>query len=64
MVDFSHGQELAAAASNAATLWAVGYNHQNLERCPEFLPTLRSFMKPVLHGTSRDAAAAAAAAAP
>lgn len=45
VVDFSHGQQLAKLAPNASLpLWAEGYNHQNLERSPHYLPALRDFL--------------------
>lgn len=46
VVPFAHGKALHAAAKNPyPPLWAVGYGHQNLELCKEYLPSLHEYLR-------------------
>ena len=46
VVPFEHGKALYKAARNPAPpLWAQGYNHQNLECCRQYLPSLHTFLQ-------------------
>lgn len=59
VIDVSAGRRLAQLAPAAVEpLLAEGFDHQNLEACPLFLPRLREFLGQL----SAKAAAAAAAA--
>jgi hypothetical protein len=46
VIDVSAGRRLAELAPAAVTpLLAEGFDHQNLEACPEYLPRLREFLQ-------------------
>lgn len=46
VIDVRHGKRLFKLARRVfpSPLWAAGYNHQNLETCPLYIPTLRQFL--------------------
>lgn len=45
VIDISHGKVLHKLSKNAVDpLWPEHYNHQNLESCPEYFPTLKKFI--------------------
>mmetsp|Transcript_46875 Transcript_46875/g.119584 ORF Transcript_46875/g.119584 Transcript_46875/m.119584 type:complete len:286 (+) Transcript_46875:487-1344(+) len=45
VIDITHGHKLhELAPQKAAPLWLEGYNHQNLETSPEYLPHLERFL--------------------
>ncbi|KAK9867301.1 hypothetical protein WJX84_010821 [Apatococcus fuscideae] len=46
VIDIAHGKELHGLCKRPHTpFWAEGYNHQNLEMAPGYLPALRDFMR-------------------
>ena len=46
VVPFAHGKALHAAAKNPyPPLWAVGYGHQNLEFCNQYLPSIQEYLR-------------------
>jgi hypothetical protein len=48
VIDVSAGRQLAELAPAAVTpLLAEGFDHQNLEACPEYLPRLREFLQQI-----------------
>ena len=48
VVPISAGRALHAAAQRpVAPLWAEGYDHQNVELCPQYLPRLKAFLREV-----------------
>jgi hypothetical protein len=48
VIHVSAGERLAALAPNAvAPLLAEGFDHQNVEACPEYLPRLKEFLSTV-----------------
>lgn len=48
VIHISCGQRLHELAKNKVDpLWAQGFNHQNLEMCPEYLPRLIGFIQDV-----------------
>jgi hypothetical protein len=70
VIDVSAGMRLAELAPAAVPpLLAEGFDHQNVEACPEYLPKLKEFLAHVesvstrKHGQEAAAAAAAAGAA-
>jgi abhydrolase domain-containing protein 17 len=46
VIDVEHGKQLHALAKNPYNppLWAVGYTHQNLSMCPDYVPHLQAFL--------------------
>jgi hypothetical protein len=53
VIHFSCGQKAHELAPvKAKPLWAEGYNHQNLETCPQYIPALNAFLDE-LFGSSR-----------
>eukprot|EP00878_Enallax_costatus_P040049 GHUV01046025.1.p1 GENE.GHUV01046025.1~~GHUV01046025.1.p1 ORF type:complete len:264 (+),score=58.11 GHUV01046025.1:890-1681(+) len=51
VIHVSAGQKLAASAPAAVPpLIAEGFDHQNLEACPEYLPRLRQFLQQLASG--------------
>jgi hypothetical protein len=45
VVSVTCGAKLVSLAPAAVEpLWAQGYDHQNLEACPEYLPRLKAFL--------------------
>ncbi|GAX81505.1 hypothetical protein CEUSTIGMA_g8933.t1 [Chlamydomonas eustigma] len=45
VIHFSCGVKLHELCKNKVEpLWAEGFNHQNLEMCPQYLPTMESFI--------------------
>jgi hypothetical protein len=45
VIHFSHGKKAHELAQQPyPALWAEGYNHQNLETCPEYIPALNTFL--------------------
>eukprot|EP00197_Chlamydomonas_leiostraca_P005147 CAMPEP_0202876228 /NCGR_PEP_ID=MMETSP1391-20130828/28675_1 /ASSEMBLY_ACC=CAM_ASM_000867 /TAXON_ID=1034604 /ORGANISM="Chlamydomonas leiostraca, Strain SAG 11-49" /LENGTH=340 /DNA_ID=CAMNT_0049558033 /DNA_START=86 /DNA_END=1109 /DNA_ORIENTATION=+ len=59
VIHISCGQKLASLAKNKyPPFWAQGYNHQNLETSPEYLPTLQKFIHHVAPRPSKQPAAA------
>jgi hypothetical protein len=70
VIDVSAGERLAQLAPAAVPpLLAEGFDHQNVEACPEYLPRLKDFLTHVeavaasKHGQDAAAAAAGSAAA-
>ena len=48
MINISCGRKLHELVRNPVPpLWAEGYTHQNLEVCPEYVPTLVKFVATV-----------------
>jgi pimeloyl-ACP methyl ester carboxylesterase len=48
VIDISHARLLHKNSANPyPPLFAKGYTHQNLEQCPDFLPTLHTFLRKV-----------------
>lgn len=67
VIDVSAGMRLAQLAPAAVPpLLAEGFDHQNVEACPEYLPKLKEFLTHVeaasKHGQEAAAAAAGSAA--
>lgn len=55
VIDVSCGRKIAALCKFGGDhLFPEGYNHQNLETCPEYLPTLQKFMDRVAEGAEED----------
>ena len=45
VVSITCGAKLVSLAPAAVEpLWAQGYDHQNLESCPDYLPRLKAFL--------------------
>ena len=54
VIDISHARLLHKNSANPyPPLFAKGYTHQNLEQCPDFLPTLHTFLRRVESGSGR-----------
>lgn len=53
VIDIVHGKTLYKLAKNPVEpLWPEESNHQNLETCPDYFPTLRKFIAAILESSS------------
>lgn len=49
VIDVSHGKTLHSLAQNSVDpLWPPYSNHQNLEACPDYFPTLKKFIEKIM----------------